>query len=251
MAARERLDLNLSTTFAELATTSINMWGRERELVMQEDRGSYAPYRIRNRTGSPLFVWSDNDASSGMQESSAVKLNHDQVIDWRFDDWKKMREVGPTMHFSNRQLTNFQHGSASELHNIGIQVIGKSWEALRGIPVDKEGEFTFSLRPRMEKYADRLLCAVTVEDNVKIVTLRSTYLVVNLTFYPLELMLVDHTGHPVYSLEKIGQSLLDILKFHAHGHEAPGQDYALPIEAVTQNRVKVQPDRKHSTLNIY
>ncbi|KAG6381178.1 vacuolar protein sorting-associated protein 13 [Boletus reticuloceps] len=211
MAARQRLDLNLSTTFAELATTSINMLGRERELVMQKDHGSYAPYRIRNRTGSPLFIWSDSNTNSGIQESNAVKLNHDQVIDWRFDDWKKMRE----------------HGSASEQHNIGIQIIGKPWEALRGIPVDKEGEFTFSLRPRMEKYADRLLCEVTVEDNVKIVTLRSTYLVVNLTFYPLELMMVDHTGHPVYSLEKI----------------APGQDYALPIEAVTQNRVKLQPDQ--------
>lgn len=70
--------------------------------------------------------------------------------------------------------------------------------------MDREGEFTFSLRPRMEKYTDRLLCAVSVQDNVKIVTLRSTYLVENQTFYPLELMLVDHTGHPVYSLEKIG-----------------------------------------------
>lgn len=98
MAARDRLDLNLSTTFAELATTTINMWGRE--LVLQKDRGSYAPYRIRNRTGSPLFVWSDNDTSSGMQESNIVKLNHDQIIDWRFDDWKKMREVGPITNFS-------------------------------------------------------------------------------------------------------------------------------------------------------
>ncbi|KAG9314367.1 hypothetical protein JVU11DRAFT_5161 [Chiua virens] len=211
MAARGRLDLNLSTTFAELASTSVIMWGKERELALQKDRGSYAPYRIRNRTGSPLFIWSDNDTNSGMQESDVVKLNHDQIMDWRFDDWKKMRE----------------HGSASEQHNIGVQIVGKPWDALRGIPVNKEGEFTFSLRPRMEKYTDRLLCAVTVEDNVKIVTLRSTYLVENLTFYPLEVMLVDHTGHPVYSLEKI----------------APGQDYALPIEAVTQNRIKLQPDQ--------
>lgn len=106
MAARERLDLNLSTTFAELATTSVNMWGRERELVLQKDRGSYAPYRIRNRTGSPLFVWSDDDVSSGMmQESNALKLNHDQIIDWRFDDWKKMREVGPTADFFSHVLT--------------------------------------------------------------------------------------------------------------------------------------------------
>lgn len=27
---------------------------------------------------------------------------------------------------------------------------------------------------------------------------------------------------------------------------APGQDYALPIEAVTQNRIRLQPDRAHS-----
>ncbi|KAF8846387.1 vacuolar protein sorting-associated protein 13 [Paxillus ammoniavirescens] len=211
LTARERLDLNISTTFAELATTAMNMWGKEGERVLQKARGSYAPYRVRNRTGSPLFVWTDNDTSSGMKETNVVKISNDETIDWRFDDWKKMRE----------------HGTTSEQHNIGVQIVGKPWEALRGIPVDREGEFIFSLRPRTDKYTDRLLCAVTVEDNVKVVTLRSTYLVENQTFYPLELMLVDHTGHPVYSLEKI----------------APGQDYALPIEAVTQNRVRLQPDQ--------
>lgn len=128
MAARDRLDLNLSTTFAELATTSINMWGRERELVMQKDRGSYAPYRILNRTGSPLFIWSDTDASSGMQESNAVKLNHDQIIDWRFDDWKMIREVGPATNFFSHQLINFparfdvrttQHRHSSRRETLG------------------------------------------------------------------------------------------------------------------------------------
>ncbi|KAF9241379.1 vacuolar protein sorting-associated protein 13 [Melanogaster broomeanus] len=211
LSARERLDLNLSTTFAELATTSMNMWGKEGERVLQKARGTYAPYRIKNRTGSPLFVWSDHDTSTGIKEPNVVKINHDQTIDWRFDDWKTMRE----------------HGTTSDQHNIGVQIVGKPWEALRGIPVDREGEFTFSLRPRTTQYTDRLLCAVAVQDNVKVVTLRSTYLVENQTFYPLELMLVDHTGHPVYSLERI----------------APGQDYALPIEAVTQNRVRLQPDQ--------
>lgn len=211
MSSQERLDLNVSTTFVELAVTSANMWGKEGQVLLQKARGSFAPYRIKNRTGSPLFVWSDDDASRDSKDAGAVKIANDQTVDWRFDDWKTMRE----------------HVSISEQHNIGIQIVGKPWEALRGIPVDREGEFTFSLRPRMEKYADRLLCAVSVEDNVKIVTLRSTYLVENQTFYPLELMLVDHTGHPVYSLEKI----------------APGQDYALPIEAVTQNRIRLQPDQ--------
>ena len=39
---------------------------------------------------------------------------------------------------------------------------------------------------------------------MKLVTLRSTYKVENLTLYPIELTLVDDNGRPVYSLEKIG-----------------------------------------------
>ncbi|KAG2159854.1 vacuolar protein sorting-associated protein 13 [Suillus bovinus] len=221
VSAQERLDLNVSTAFVELAVTSANMWGKEGQVLLQKARGSFAPYRIRNRTGSTLFVWSDDDASRDSKDAGAVKITNDQTVDWRFDDWKTMREASKLMRFSGA------HVSISEQHNIGIQIVGKPWEALRGIPVDREGEYTFSLRPRMETYADRLLCAVSVEDNVKIVTLRSTYLVENQTFYPLELTLVDHTGHPVYSLEKI----------------APGKDYALPIEAVTQNRIRLQPDQ--------
>lgn len=96
------------------------------------------------------------------------------------------------------------------------------------MPVDREGEFVFSLRPRLQKYPDRLLCEVKVVDNTKIVTIRSTYKVENLTLYPLELMLVDDSGHPVYSLEKI----------------VPGQEFSLPIEAVTKHRIRIQPDRE-------
>jgi vacuolar protein sorting-associated protein 13A/C len=58
----------------------------------------------------------------------------------------------------------------------------------------------------MEKYVDRLLCEVKVQDNVKVVTLRSTYKVENITLYPLELALVDEAGHPVGGLTKICKS---------------------------------------------
>lgn len=85
--------------------------------------------------------------------------------------------------------------------------MGKPWEELRGVPVDREGEFTFSLRPRSEKHSNRLLCEVKVQDNVKVVTIRSTYKIENQTLYPLELTLVDDSGHPVYSLEKIGKNM--------------------------------------------
>ena len=125
--------------------------------------------------------------------------------------------------------------------------MGKPWEQLRSIPVDREGEYTFSLRPRTEKYSNRLLCEVKVEDNVKVVTIRSTYKIENQTLYPLELTLVDDTGHPVYSLEKICMSITFYdfrCPLRITTILAPGQDYSLPIEAVTQNKIRLQPDRK-------
>ncbi|KAI0073133.1 vacuolar protein sorting-associated protein 13 [Panus rudis PR-1116 ss-1] len=210
LTSRDRLNANLSTTFVEQALATIKLIQQEGEHVLKASRGSNAPYRIRNRTGYPVYVWSDLEGHTNL-DGSGVQVPHGRTIDWRFDDWKTMRE----------------HVSSTGHHSIGLQIVGKQWEHLRSIPVDREGEYAFSLRPRTEKYAHRLLCEVKVQDNVKIVTLRSTYRVVNDTLYPVEVTLVDESGQPVHALEKI----------------APGQDYALPIEAVSQNRVRIQPDQ--------
>ncbi|KAL0581607.1 Vacuolar protein sorting-associated protein 13 [Marasmius crinis-equi] len=211
LEARDRLDLNLSTTFAELAMTTWNMWSKEGEHILQNARGSYAPYRIRNRTGSPVFIWTDDDNNNLLDSDGGVQIANEQTIDWRFDDWRTMREHVPT----------------SGDHNIGIRFVGKTWDHLRSVPVDREGEFVFPLRPRTDKHSNRLLCEVRVVDNVKVVTIRSTFKVENLTLYPIEITLVDDHGHPVYSLEKV----------------APGQDYTVPIEAVNQTKLRIQPDQ--------
>jgi hypothetical protein len=50
----------------------------------------------------------------------------------------------------------------------------------------------------------RLLCEVRVVDNVKVVTIRSTYRVENRTLYPLELALADE-GSSSFPMEKIGE----------------------------------------------
>ena len=71
------------------------------------------------------------------------------------------------------------------------------------MPVDKEGQYAYSLRPRTEKIMNKLMCDITIKDNVKIVTLRSTYKVENQTLYPVEVAMVDSEGSPV-SVEKIG-----------------------------------------------
>lgn len=93
LSSRERLDLNLTTTFAELATNTLNVWAKQGDYVLQKARGSYAPYRISNRTGYPVFIWPDVDGSTSAKDVAAVKIPNDETVDWRFDDWKTMREV--------------------------------------------------------------------------------------------------------------------------------------------------------------
>ncbi|CAE6413624.1 unnamed protein product [Rhizoctonia solani] len=211
LGSKERLDLNITSAFVELAINTAMVWQQKGDQVLQRARGGDAPYRIHNRTGDVIHVWSDQDPSVKHDKApQSVKISDDEIVDWRFDDWKAMRE----------------HVSATRAHLIGVQFQGKSWEPVKGIPVDREGEFVYGLRPVMDKFMDRLLCEITVKDNVKIITLRSTYNVENLTSYTMELVLVDSSNKPAYSVHKI----------------EPGGQYSLPIEAVTKNRIKIRPD---------
>jgi hypothetical protein len=59
LSSRKRLDLNISTTFTELAITTMNMLDTEKEQFYPKRE---APYRMQNRTGSSIFIWSDTDA---------------------------------------------------------------------------------------------------------------------------------------------------------------------------------------------
>ncbi|KLO14457.1 hypothetical protein SCHPADRAFT_996578 [Schizopora paradoxa] len=209
--SNELLDMNVSSSFVELAIATAKVWSSEGDNVLQRARGSYPPYRISNRTGGAVFIWSDIDGSRSASDYPAAKISSGETVDWRFDDWKSARESV----------------SSSGYNAIGIQFDGKPWEQLRSVPVDKEGQYTYSLRPKTDKITNKLMCEISIKDNVKIVTLRSTYKVENQTLYPLELTLVDNSGHPVYPVEKI----------------APGNNYAIPIEAVTQTRLRIQPDQ--------
>ena len=88
------------------------MWGKEGERVLQKARGSCAPYRIRNRTGSPIFIWSDTDGSSLVKDQAQmVQIANEETLDWRFDDWKTMREVLASASYT----TTFTHLRAMHL----------------------------------------------------------------------------------------------------------------------------------------
>src|ERR1700761_1851130 len=100
LSSRIRLDVNLSATFVELALAMTTAWGKEGNHVLRRARGGDAPYRIRNLTGGPINVWSDLDGSQSTHHIPAVKISQGETVEWRFDDWKTMREVRAIYLFS-------------------------------------------------------------------------------------------------------------------------------------------------------
>jgi vacuolar protein sorting-associated protein 13A/C len=93
VTSNERLNVNLSTAFIELLLESLNSLSRESEHVLQKARGICAPYRIRNLTGITLRLWSDGGRAARETRTNATVINDGETIDWRFDDWRTMREV--------------------------------------------------------------------------------------------------------------------------------------------------------------
>lgn len=93
LSSRDRLDVNITTTFVELVLTTLDMWARDGTKLLQTARGTFAPYRIRNRTGGTILIWPDIDGKASSSEQTGTQLANEETVDWRFDDWKTTREV--------------------------------------------------------------------------------------------------------------------------------------------------------------
>lgn len=94
LSSKERLDLNITSAFVELAINTMTVWQQKGDQVLQRARGGDAPYRIRNCTGDVIHVWSDQEESTKAGKTPhSVKIGNEETVDWRFDDWKAMREV--------------------------------------------------------------------------------------------------------------------------------------------------------------
>lgn len=86
-----------------------------------------------------------------------------------------------------------------------------------------------------------MLCEVTVVNNVKIVTLRSTYKIENKTLFPVEVAIgIEAQPYMTHKLGTCARSLPELTRINVLA--APGKDYALPIDAVTHT-VRLRPDR--------
>lgn len=89
ITSHERLEVNVSTTFVETALAAAAAWNQANLRPTKLTRGGVAPYRIRNQTGVNLQLWSSHNG----KQVDVTTLDNNQETDWRFDDWKSLREV--------------------------------------------------------------------------------------------------------------------------------------------------------------
>ncbi|KAH8926014.1 hypothetical protein BT69DRAFT_1239533 [Atractiella rhizophila] len=219
LSSNKRLELNVTSSFIELALTTMNVWATEGERVLARNRGDNSPFRIRNLTGYSIVVAPDIGKKKGKVERAAPAFAPERIpnggeIPWRFEDWKTMRE-------------NINAGGDN---TISVKVENGHWDSVRQISFQREGKQVFHLKPRIENITHRLVCDIQLKDNVKIVTFRSPFVIENFNEMPIDLEIVDTFG-----------------KAAATHSIPPGESYAVPIEAAYNQRLRFRPDKSMVT----
>lgn len=189
LSADQRMELSITSAFIELGITSMTVWSKQQE--KQKDRGPVAPFRIRNRTGMPITIWPESDDLSSIPWHKRKQIEDGADIPWFFQDRQALRD----------NVSAFQHNSFGlELPDGQVK-----WEPVRGISVDREGEHILNLRPRIDKVTYQLMSDIVLENNIKVITIRSTLTVNNETSLPVEMIVVDAHGKATGSVMKIGE----------------------------------------------
>ncbi|RCI00207.1 hypothetical protein CU097_014138 [Rhizopus azygosporus] len=200
------LNLNITHTFLESAVSTVQMLDKQRDTVYSGERGTVAPYEIRNRTGYDITIWNSTNSNEG---PTLKELKDGESIPWWFEDWRKRRET--------TDVTS---------NNLNVQIDGAQWRSLRDIQLDTEGEHMHALEPRLDNVQHHIVFDVKLANNIKVVTIRSSFVVENRTLLPVDLV----------SINPDGKTSSDIVKI------SPGEDYAIPIEQAYSHRFCIRPD---------
>jgi len=206
--SRKSMELTVTAATIALGSKSFDFLTTEED-VLSKPRSSDAPYRIRNHTGFSLDVWAEGKE----QEGFSSKLEDGEEQPWRFEDPMSTRETLST-------------DGASGM--VGIRLGGSGFDTLPRIPVNREGEFLYNLKPKQDRIQHRILVDVKLgADNIKNITFRSPLLVENNTQIPIELgMFSPEDGH-LLKIDKI----------------APGDARPAPIGSVFMHQIVVRPDQ--------
>lgn len=207
--SHKMMELTVTSATIALASKSAQFLSTEED-VLSKPRGADAPYKIRNYTGFDLNVWA---AAEEEDRGSAAKLTDGEEAPWRFQDATTMRE-------------NLSPEGATGV--VGIKLEGSGFDSVERIPVNREGETLYNLKPRKDKVLHRLLVEVKLgSDNVKYITFRSPLLVENNTQIPVELGVFSPEEGNILKIEKI----------------PPGEGRPAPVGAAFMHSLIVRPDQ--------
>lgn len=207
--SHKTMELTLTSATIALASKSFQFLSTDED-VLSKPRGADAPYRIRNYTGFDLRVWADVGAEEG---GPAAKLSDGEEYPWRFEDPTAMRE----------NLT--PEGNAGL---VGVKLEGSGFDSVNRIPVIREGETLYNLKPKKDKVLHKLLVEVRLgTDNVKYITFRSPLLVENNTQIPVEMGIYSPEEGHLLKIEKI----------------LPGDARPAPVGAAYLHSIVIRPDQ--------
>jgi vacuolar protein sorting-associated protein 13A/C len=206
--SRKSMELTVTAATIALGSKSFDFLAGEED-ILSKPRSSDAPYRIRNHTGFSLDVWAEGKEVDGF----SAKLEDGEEQPWRFEDPMSTRET---------LSTDGENGM------VGVRLGGSGFDTLSRIPVHREGEFLYNLKPKQDRIQHRILVDVKLgADNIKSITFRSPLLVENNTQIPIELgMFSPEDGH-LLKIDKI----------------APGDARPAPIGSVYMHSIVVRPDQ--------
>lgn len=88
--SRKTLEVTVTTQTIAMLSNAVEMISGDSDLLSKPPDAN-APYRIKNQTGYTLQVWVDNTDNS--EFSLAKEIADGEEVPWRFDDWRKLREV--------------------------------------------------------------------------------------------------------------------------------------------------------------
>jgi vacuolar protein sorting-associated protein 13A/C len=207
--SRKSMELTVTAATIALASKSFDFLTTDED-ILSKPRGNDAPYRVRNYTGFNIDIWAEGKDS---EEGYAAKLEDGEEKPWHFEDPAAARESLST------------EGSTG---NLGVRLEGSGFDTIPRIPVHREGEFLYNLKPKKDRVQHRILVEVKLgADNVKNITFRSPLLVENNTQIPIELGIYSPEEGHLLKIEKI----------------APGDARPAPVGAAYMHQLVIRPDQ--------
>ncbi len=206
--SHKNMELTITTATIALASKSFNFLSTDED-ILSKPRVADTPYRIRNYTGFDLSVWADEKSDS----AAAAKLTDGEEYAWRFQDTTSMREnLSP-------------EGNAGL---VGVKLEDSGFDSVTRIPVIREGETLYNLKPKKDGVQHRMLVEVRLgPDNVKYITFRSPLLVENKTQIPIEVGVYSPEDGNLLKIEKV----------------PPGEAKPAPVGAAFVHSLVMRPDQ--------